>query len=298
MSDKKHPGKKIGLAQLSPRTLLRQDPLFSVGMLEKKLLKRFPASDGAEGDRIGLLVGDPASTVAHVAVALDPTPAAIGEAQALGANVLVTHHPAYRLAPGTFHRAESVALSPGAGVYAAIREGVALMCFHTALDVSHEAARILPGMLGLDLKGIVDPLEGDVRKGYGQLCAIRSADRPLTLGQLAARCTAVFGRLPRVWGDFNKPLTKVATCTGSAGDLSALCLSRSLDCLVCGEIRYHDALAVKDAGLGIIELGHDTSELPLVAVLAAAVESVGFPEDRVVIIDQKDNWTYPEAVRI
>ena len=61
-----------------------------------------PAADAEDWDRTGMTVGDPARLVEKVAVALDPTPEAVREAAARGANVLVTHHPAYLEAPEAF----------------------------------------------------------------------------------------------------------------------------------------------------------------------------------------------------
>ena len=127
---------------------------------------------------------------------------------------------------------------------------------------------------------------------------MKAGDGPLTLGQLAARCTSVFARQPRVWGDFSRELERVVTTTGSAGDVAATALRDQVDCLVCGEIKYHEALALSQAGLTIVELGHDTSELPLAAVLAAAVEGAGVPGELITIIDQGDNWSYPETTRV
>ena len=44
-------------------------------------------------DNAGLLVGDPAWEVRGIHVALDVTSRVIDEAEALGANLIVTHHP-------------------------------------------------------------------------------------------------------------------------------------------------------------------------------------------------------------
>lgn len=287
-----------GLAQRASGTLSKQARLLTVGGLEQALLKKYPAADALDWDRTGLMVGDPTCSLEAVALALDPTVEAVMQAADLGANVLVTHHPPYLESPAAFKPASSAAVVDGAVVWAAIEAGVALMSFHTALDVSQDAARVLPGMLNLMLKGIVDPLESNKRKGFGQLCAVRPADAPLTLGQLAARCTSVFGRPPRVWGDFSTELSSVVTCTGSAGDLSAKCLAAHVDCLVAGEVKYHDALSVSQAGLAVIDLGHDVSELPLVAVLAAAVEAAGVPKEKMTVLDQNSNWMQPETTRM
>lgn len=292
---------KKGANVLSKRAagpLAKQAPLVTVGSLERALLKEFPAEDAEKWDRTGLVAGDPSQLVTGVAVALDPTVPAIEQARAAGANVLVTHHPPFLSAPGEFSPAPSVAVNAGAGVWAAVENGVALMCFHTALDVSAAAQKVLPGMLGLGLKGVLLPLAGSRRKGYGQVCAVQAEDAPLTLGQLAARCTSMFARQPRVWGSFSRVVERVVTCTGSAGDVPAAALQTQADCLICGEIKYHDALAFSQAGFAIVELGHDTSELPLVAPLAAAVRRAGVPEEAVVRIDQSDNWAYPESTRV
>ncbi len=287
-----------GLAQRASGPLSKQKAVLTVGALNQTLLKEFPAADAEAWDRTGLTVGDPTRLVKGVAVALDPTVEAVQEAVSLGANVLVTHHPAFLSAPDSFSPAASVAANSGALVWAAVSQGVALLSYHTALDVSTSAQRVLPGMLNVQFKSVVVPLDGTKRKGYGQLCSVRSEDAPLTLGQLAARCTSVFARQPRVWGDFERRIDKLVTCTGSAGDVADAALLQRADCLVCGEIKYHDALAFSQAGLAIVELGHDTSELPLSAVLVGAVESAGVPGDLITILDQASNWSYPETTRV
>lgn len=286
------------LARLKTGKLSSRATKMTIASLERALLAKFPAAQAEEWDRTGLLVGDPSRMVSGVALALDPTVFAIREASAVGANVLISHHPAYLDPPTSFVPEDSTALNPGAGVWEAVERKVALMCFHTALDVSKEAAQVLPGMLRLKQRGILSPLSNDTKKGYGQICAIAAEDEPLSLGQFAARCTSVFGHHPRVWGDFNRKIRSVVTCTGAIGDLTSHCLAAHIDLLVCGEIRYHDALAASQAGLSIIDLGHDTSELPLVAVLASAVEAIGVPKEEITLIDQAHNWDSPESTRV
>lgn len=288
------------LTRRGARSIAKAAAPLTVGALESALLREFPAEDAESWDRTGLVVGESSLAVGKVAVALDPTVSAIREARAQGADVLVTHHPPFLAAPDSFAPEASVAKSSGAGVWAAIQERVALMCFHTALDVSPRAARVLPGMLGLSFTGrFVEPLASTKRKGYGQICqAAADAGEGETLARLAARCTAVFGRPPRVWGDLEAPMRTVVTATGSAGSLGRACVAAGADCLVCGEVKYHDALDLSQAGLAVIDLGHDVSELPLVAVLADAVAGAGVAPADVIVIDQTSNWTCPESTRL
>lgn len=267
---------------------------WSVRMLEQALLDLFPAFDAEEWDRTGLVVGDPTSNVTGVAIALDAHEKAVEQACSCGANVLLTHHPVYLEPCDVIGPAQGCMYGPGSVVWQAIRSNVALVNFHTALDVSTQAQKVLPSMLGLRQTGVLSALASDREKGYGQVCAVDSA---MTLEYLAARCTSVFGRLPRTWGAPGAHIETVVTATGSAGNLLQLCIEQRIDCLVCGELRYHDALDASQAGLCIIELGHDVSELPLCAVLAAALEQVGFPGQQVTMLDQSGNWWTPEATR-
>ena len=265
---------KRGESHLAPRTFN-----MTIGGLEKALLKEFPAEDAEKWDRTGLLVGERSLPVTRVAVALDATPAAVAAAAEAGANVLLTHHPAFLEAPDGFAPEASALESPGAVVWAAIRNQVALMDFHTALDVS--------------------PAEGSRRKGYGQICEVPDNDgEPETLARLAARCMAVFGRAPRVWGAPDAAVRRVVTATGSAGSLAPALVAAGVDAVVCGEMKYHTALELAAAHVAVIELGHDVSELPLVAVLAEALARAGVPAEAVTLVDQSENWWTPEAVRV
>lgn len=298
MPDKKNKDKAI--AKRGQKGLAKSEKKFTVASLEKAMLKEFPRKDAEDWDVMGLTVGEGALPVSSVAVALDPTVEAIRKASVLGADVLVTHHPPFLEGPKSFSPERSVALNPGAGVWAAIRGGVALMNFHTALDVSRRAQAALPQMLGFKHTGrLVETIESSKRKGYGQICQVPEADgKPESLGHVAARCVSVFGRAPKVYGNFDSSV-RVAVCAlGSASNVAHGALAVGADVLVCGEVKYHDALELSQAGLAIIELGHDVSELPLAAVLAKTLADVGVKPDAITIIDQSSNWSYPETIRL
>lgn len=278
-----------------------------IGELEQALLKRYPAKDAVPGDKTGLLVGDPMQRIERVAVALDPTVSAIYAAKSSGSNVLLTHHPAFRSGVEGFYPEAKTGNTPGSVVFEAIRNGVALMNFHTALDVSHDAQRVLPSLLHLTpLKGtrkadgmkvknkVLLPNEGSKDKGFGQVCETEE----VSLSELGSRCTAVFGRAPRVWGDLDRKCKTVVTATGSAGDLIDACLKNKIDVLIAGEVKYHDALAASESGLCIIDLGHDVSELPLAAVLANSCKKTGLESSRIVILDQGHNWEQIRPITI
>jgi dinuclear metal center YbgI/SA1388 family protein len=279
-----------------------------IGGLEFLLLNKYPRITAVPGDKMGLLAGDPTKKISKVAVALDPTIEAINSAKKAGANVLLTHHPAFRGEVDGFFPPIFGSVYPGNVVYEAISKDVALINVHTALDVSEDAQRVLPSLLHLKpLKGkskiggkkvknkILLPIGGSKNLGFGQLCSV---EEELTLGDLAGRCISVFGKKPRVWGDSSRIIKRCVTATGSAGNLIEESILKRVDVLIAGEFKYHDALQATQGGLCLIELGHDVSEIPLIAVLANACKSCGLDSSQIVILDQSHNWWEPQATRI
>lgn len=296
----KKDSKDKALSKRDKKELAKQKRRFSVAELEAALLKRFPREDAESWDVMGLTVGEGALEVTLAAVALDPTVDAVRRAASAGANVLITHHPPFLQGPMSFAPANSVAENPGAGVWAAIQNKVALMNFHTALDVSQDAQAIIPKMLGLSMTGkLLETIPASKKKGYGAICDLGKNKEGLsTVGQLAARCLSVFGRAPKVWGNMDRPVKTIACVTGSAKSVAHRALDAGVDCIICGELGYHDSLDLSHAGVAIIELGHDASELPLAAVLAKTLADIRFPIDAITMIDQAHNWSYPEAIRL
>lgn len=272
--------------------------VMNIGTLESKLNRFFPKKTAMDWDKNGLLVGDKNQILTKIAVALDPTIDAVEKAASVGANLLLTHHPAYLEGVQDFLPANSVFKADGALVYTAIKNNVALMNFHTPLDQCDAGRKIIPEKLALSPEFILCPGDGldhlHTRYGFGMINS--TVENNLTLRDLALRAEFVFGRKPRTWGDLNKKLEMVGTTTGSTGshavvnNLLHYCTIVEADCLVCGEIKYHDALNLAQSGVSVIELGHDVSELPLVEVLYNTLVDIDIDQNDLVMIDQSKNW--------
>ncbi|MCL4501670.1 MAG: Nif3-like dinuclear metal center hexameric protein [Deltaproteobacteria bacterium] len=95
---------------------------------------QYPQVWAAPGDRTGFQVGDPSSPVTTVLVALEASPAVIREAQGLGAQLLLTHHPLI-YQPLAQVREDQPA---GKLLSTLIRAGIASVSCHTNLDVAPE----------------------------------------------------------------------------------------------------------------------------------------------------------------
>ena len=121
--------------------------------------RHWPERDAESWDRTGLQVGDPAAAVSTVLVCLDVTHEVLDEAERIGAQLVLAHHPLLfrpleRLTPST---------ATGALALRAARAGIALLAAHTNFDVaeggtSDPVARIL----GLqDVRPLVPARFGD-----------------------------------------------------------------------------------------------------------------------------------------
>ncbi len=114
---------------------------------------------------------------------------------------------------------------------------------------------------------------GQVPRGAAVMGCVCAVGPLATLGAIAAQAAGALSCTPRVWGDADTPVARVACATGSAASLIGDAIAADAQVMIAGEVRYHDALAARESGLAIIEVGHDVSEWPLVPLLAGAVET-------------------------
>lgn len=259
----------------------------TVAELEAALSRAFPAKDAEDWDHVGRSVGDPDAPVGRVACALDATAENVARAADAGASVLVAHHPVYISAPRAFApHPDATTPQSAAAVYESARRGVALISMHTNLDRSHAARTVLSARLGFSAFSSLEHPGEPGRCGLGALADTEA----LSLAALARRAADAFGTVPRVWGDADARVTRVAVLGGSLGDLGGLAMEAGAQAVVCGEAGYHVCQDLAARGCAVVLLGHDASELPFAGVLADAVRAAGVPDDNVTILGEHRQW--------
>lgn len=255
--------------------------------LEAALFRAFPPEHAEPWDHVGLSVGDPDEDVTRVLVALDAAAREVREAHARGANVLLTHHPVYIKAPEAFVPRAGERPQAAEAVFAAARDGVSILSFHTDLDRSREAQRLLPSLMGLEaLHSLEHPLD---RESCG-LGSVADLPEPCTLCDLAREAATAFSTAPRVWGKRGALVRRAAFLGGSLGDLGEAARSAGAQAVICGEAGYHVCQDLAARGLGVILLGHDASEYPFTRILARAAERAGIAPDDIVISEPPRQW--------
>jgi dinuclear metal center YbgI/SA1388 family protein len=81
-----------------------------------------------------------------------------------------------------------------------------------------------------------------------------------TLGQLARSISGRLGRDPLVIGDLNKPIKRIAWCTGGAQGYINEAISMKVDAYISGEISEQTFHAAQESGVAYIAAGHHATE--------------------------------------
>lgn len=225
--------------------------------------------DTAEGwDNPGMLVGDPRREVTRVLVALDATAGAVDTAEAVCADLIVTHHPVI-FAPLKRLTADSIP-------YRLAAAGIDLIAAHTNLDKAEGGVNdTLAARLGLT----------DVTVAADEYTRIGTLTEPMSARDFAAHVAGVLDTAVRYSGD--KEVRTVAVCGGSGGDFMLRCIGAA-DAYVTGEVRHHEWLAA--AGhVNVIEAGHYATEVPVVDTLCTWLTET-FPD--LTVIPYRDGDPY------
>jgi len=233
--------------------------------------RRYDPATAQSWDAVGLVCGDPAAPVRRILVAVDPVEAVVTEALAVGADLLLTHHPLL-LRP-----VSSVAATTPVGrtVHRLITGGCALLVAHTNADVAYDGVSdALAAVLGLGVVRPVVPSPSDRDAGIGR---VGDLEAPTTLEEFAER---VRDALPptahgvRVAGDPGRVVRRVAVLSGSGGDDLEAAAATGADVIVTSDLKHHVALDfLATGGPAVVDVAHFASEWPWVPLVASRLEA-------------------------
>ena len=251
----------------------------AVGALERL----YPPDTAQSWDQVGLVAGDPTQPVARVHFAVDPTLPVIEEARALGADLLVTHHP---LLLRGIHSV-ATAGAKGASVTALVVHDIALYVAHTNADVAepgvNDALADACGLTDLEPLALV---EGRSMGRVGRLAAPTSL-RSFVESLCAALPRAAAGL--RVAGPPDATVERVAVMGGAGDDLFDHVRASGADVYVTADLRHHPVLEAREEARGgppyLVDAGHWATESLWLAGaaerLVGALADAGWPPSTV-----------------
>lgn len=180
-------------------------------------------------------------------------------------------------------------------VYEAARRGVSAIAMHTNVDRAIETRERFAQLMGCICQGnceyMFDPSRSPQDKGFGALLTPDWGKQP-TLARIVELCARSFSCAPRVWGDPERDIKRIAFLNGSWNepDQYERCIATGIECMIVGETRYHTCVDAQPF-LSIVDLGHDNSELPIVDVLIDALVSFGVSRDDIVDLrPEREGW--------
>ncbi|MBQ9514839.1 MAG: Nif3-like dinuclear metal center hexameric protein [Ruminococcus sp.] len=200
-----------------------------------------PYETSEEWDNVGLLVGDGDREVSRVLIALDITPAVVEEARAIGAQLIVSHHPVI------FDPLR--VLVPDDAVYLLAKYDIAALCLHTNLDRAEEGVNVQLGR-ALGLRDAVFYPEDFLLVG--------SPEKPCDSAEYAA---VIKERLDAPSVRYTEGrVTRVAVSSGGGGDGVELAGKYGFDAFVTGEMKHHQYLWANAHGIAAFDAGHYPTE--------------------------------------
>ncbi len=218
-------------------------------------------------DNSGILV-DTGKDVRGILFSVDLTLQSIERAIEIGANLIVTHHPAIY---GKIGNVCDGAFDPlGRKLITAIERGVSVLSMHLNLDMAEGGVdeSLMDGVVEAARLVSDKPFEKETPKetmwqvaggGYGR--AYRLPEVTLSAFAEGLKKTFASDRVT-VYGDPDRVLKKAASFCGSGGDPESVeyAYTRGADVVVSSEFKHHALTLALEKGLAVAQLTHYASE--------------------------------------
>ena len=211
-------------------------------------------------DNPGLMVGDMDKEVSSVYIALDGTSRNVREAIALGADMIITHHP---LIFTSVNRVIEQDVT-GSVIINLIKNDIALYSAHTNFDIADGGMNdILCDKLDIVDTRHFDDLEcvDGNGKPLDNIGRVGRLDTPTEMADYVDYVKNVLGCAAISYtGDPSDVITTAAVCSGSGGDLIYCAYNAGADVYITSEIKHHEAQLALELGINLIDAGHFETE--------------------------------------
>ncbi len=219
-------------------------------------------------DNSGICAGSRDIAVTKVLTALDITHDVVDEAERLGCELVLSHHPVI------FRPIRVASLEDPAVRLAAA--GKAAICAHTSFDSAEGGMNdLLAKKLGLTVKEVLCYDEG---KPMGYICG---TEKPLTDRELAALCKEKLGCTVVRFTPGEGDISLVGICSGSGGSLLGSAKAKGCGALITGDCKHSDFVTARNRKFCLIDAGHFHTENIFHEDLAARLKE-RFPDLEVI----------------
>lgn len=215
-----------------------------------------PRSMACDWDNPGLLAGRSDKDVHTILLAVDATDSVVAQAEEIGADMILTHHPL--IFKGIKQVSDQNFI--GRRILRMIQDDISYYAMHTNFDAAPGCmADIAAKKLGLSDCDVLEKM-GEAGDGtaYGIGC-VGYFDSSMTLRETARRVKEAFG-LPyaAVFGDLDGDalIRKAAVCPGAGGSTMGEALAAKAQVYITGDISHHEGIDAVAQGMAVIDAGH------------------------------------------
>ncbi|MCQ2550567.1 MAG: Nif3-like dinuclear metal center hexameric protein [Clostridia bacterium] len=242
--------------------------------LIKKINEFCPESLQEEWDNSGLQISTGNEDIEKVLLAMEITSEVIEEAVINEVDLIITHHP---LIFTELTKIDSNDVT-GNFIQRLIAADINVYSCHTNFDKIFGGNNdFLGNVLGIDCTPKND---GFLRHGWYM--------NPENMGNLIELYSFKLDIDKRYFsfvGSLDRPISKVAICTGAGADFIKEAYEDRCDLLITGDVKYHDAQLAKELGINVLDIGHYASEKIFVDAFMSFIISSDIDEDMFVLSD-------------
>jgi len=247
----------------------------------------YPEHLASSWDSVGLVIGSPERELACIFLTVDVTQVIVDQAIAVGASLIVAHHPL--LLRGISTIAETT--HKGAIVSQLMRHNIALYTAHTNADAAWPGVSdALAQCIGLE---VVPEVAIEVETGIGRVGELSMS---VTAEQFVKAIEQALPHSPSpvlLAGDPEKLIKRVAVCGGAGDSLLEQVAHFDVDAFVTSDLRHHvvsEFIAAHDCA--IINIAHWVGEWPWLNQAAEVIRSAFGDKVKVIVSDlPTDPWT-------
>lgn len=202
-------------------------------------------------DNAGIQVGDLAEPVTKALLSLDITNEVIDEAQALGVQLVISHHP---LIFGGLNNVTSD--GKGAKTLRLARGGISAISMHTNLDIAQGGVNdVLIELLGASSE---EALDAD---NCGRVGEMRE---PMDFMSFARSCKEKLNVKGLRYYNAGREVKRLAVMGGAGGSEVQTAFDKGCDTYVTADISYHQFLLAAELGINLIDADHFCTENPII----------------------------------
>lgn len=204
-----------------------------------------PFDKQEDWDNSGFILGEFRKEVKTVVLSLDGTKQAAEFAKSIDADLLLTHHPVI------FKGVKRI--EKGSAVYELIHNDIAVISAHTSFDKAD-------GGINDNLAALLE-LENTEKISDDSL-VVGDLKQAMSIDDFAQYAGEILDAHGLRYTDTDKLIKRVCIGGGACSEFMWNSLGKA-DCFLTGDLKYHEMLDLKEAGLASISAGHfETENLP------------------------------------